>query len=477
MRLNNFINIKFLLLIIGFTTQVAKGQKSNSKILDFETFALWVLEHHPLSFGANLQMGLGDAEVQSARGNFDPNIYSTIYDKYFDNRTYFQQRSSGLKIPTWYGIEAQVNYQQNSGLNLNPEEITPNSGLIMAGISIPLGKNLFLDKRRAELQKAKLFKESTIAERKNMLNNLLLSAGQSYWDWFSSYHALAIHSEAWEAAKIRKAAVLQSVNFGDRPAIDTVEASIQVQNRSIRYLNAQLEYKNNSQLLSIYLWKDGATPMKLTDSIKPIDLNTIDTFNQNYIFQKNVDSLLKNHPILTQSRLNIKQNLVNQRLAAEQLKPDLRLKYNALIQPLGGNTLNSFNNQNYIWGLDFGLPIFLRKERGKLTQSKIEVKQAQYDLLKKEAMINYKISASLNEWKNSQDLLGIYSKTVNDYSTLLKGERKRFDGGESSLFMVNSRELGYINSQIQYTKMVAKTHQFKLRTIHALGILYKMDNP
>ena len=458
-------------------TQSLRGQKGHPEILDFETFAQWVTQHHPLSYGADLQLGLGDSEVQSARGNFDPNIYSSIYDKYFDSRTYYKQRSAGLKIPTWFGIEAQINFDQNSGLNLNPEVRTPNSGLIRAGISIPLGKNLFIDKRRAQLQKAKLYKESTIAVRKNMLNDLLLNAGQAYWDWFSSYHALNIHSEAWEAAKARRAAVVQTVSFGDRPAIDTVEASIQVQNRSIGYLNAQLAYKNNSQLLSIYLWKDGITPMKLADSIKPIALKTIDTFNQKYIFQKNVDSILKNHPTLIQSRLRVEQNQVLQRLAAEQLKPNLQLNYNALLEPLGSNTLSSYSNQNYIWGLDFRIPIFLRKERGKLNQSKIDVKQAQYDLLKKEAMINYKINASLNEWKNSQDLLGIYSKTVNNYSILLNGERKRFSGGESSLFMVNSRELGYINSQIKFTQMVAKTHQFKLKTIHALGILYEMDKP
>ena len=473
----NFINSKQLLLILSFMTQTLSGQINYSKILDFETFAQWVTQHHPLSYGANLQIKLGDAEVQTARGNFDPNIYTTIYDKYFDSRTYYKQRSAGLKVPTWFGIEAQVNYEQNNGLNLNPEERTPNSGLLSAGVSIPLGKNLLIDKRRAQLQKAKLYRESSIAERKNMLNDLLLNAGQAYWNWFSSYHSLNIHSEAWEAAKARRAAVIQTVSFGDRPAIDTVEAGIQVQNRSIGYLNAQLAFKNNSQLLSIYLWKDGKTPMKLGDSIKPIALNTIDTFNQNYIFQNNVDSLLKSHPVLIQSRLRIEQNQVVQRLAAEQLKPDLRLNYNALLEPLGGNTLNSYNNQNYIWGLDFGIPIFLRKERGKLNQSKINVKQAQYDLLKKEAMINYKINASLNEWKNSQDLLSIYSKTVNDYSILLNGERKRFKGGESSLFMVNSRELGYINSQLKFTQMVARTHQFKLKTIHALGILYEMDKP
>ena len=76
-------------------TQSLRGQKGHPEILDFETFAQWVTQHHPLSYGADLQLGLGDSEVQSARGNFDPNIYSSIYDKYFDSRTYYKQRSAG----------------------------------------------------------------------------------------------------------------------------------------------------------------------------------------------------------------------------------------------------------------------------------------------------------------------------------------------------------------------------------------------
>ena len=64
---------------------------------------------------------------------------------------------------------------------------------------------------------------------------------------------------------------------------------------------------------------------------------------------------------------------------------------------------------------------------------------------------------------------------MKDYSKLLEGEKKRFFGGESSLFMVNARELGYLNSQIKLTELIAKTHQYKLKTIHAIGSLYASD--
>ena len=203
--------IKYIIAFLGFSSHALQAQLDSLDILDFETFAQWVVQHHPLSYGANLQLDLGNAELQAARGNFDPRLASTIYDKYFDNKTYYKQRSAGLNIPTWYGIEAKLNYEQNEGINLNPEAFTPNAGLISAGISVPLGKDLFIDKRRAALKKAKLYRESSIAERKNMLNDLLLNAGQAYWNWFSSYYVVGIYTEAWEAAKETHAKQLAAI--------------------------------------------------------------------------------------------------------------------------------------------------------------------------------------------------------------------------------------------------------------------------
>ncbi len=82
-----------------------------------------------------------------------------------------------------------------------------------------------------------------------------------------------------------------------------------------------------------------------------------------------------------------------------------------------------------------------------------------------------KAKTELNDLNTTFDQANLYVQTVDNYSKLLTGERKKFDAGESSLFMVNSREVGYINSQIKYNELVTKNKKAKLLTDYTLMIL------
>jgi hypothetical protein len=87
---------------------------------------------------AQLQLEKGEANVLKARGGFDPRINSDLDQKYYKGSQYYSLFNSGLKIPTWYGIEFGAGFEQNQGSNLNPENILPQSGLAYAGMSVVL---------------------------------------------------------------------------------------------------------------------------------------------------------------------------------------------------------------------------------------------------------------------------------------------------------------------------------------------------
>ena len=77
----------------------------------------------------------------------------------------------------------------------------------------------------------------------------------------------------------------------------------------------------------------------------------------------------------------------------------------------------------------------------------------------------------MNELGTSFNQANLYAKTVKDYLQLLNGEKQKFEAGESSLFKVNARELGYINTQLKYIELIAKNQKARLTTDFALGIL------
>ena len=86
-------------------------------------------------------------------------------------------------------------------------------------------------------------------------------------------------------------------------------------------------------------------------------------------------------------------------------------------------------------------------------------------------MLEFKAKAALNEFETTINQIDLYTRTTQDYRSLLDGERSLFNNGESSLFLVNSRELGFINAQIKLIQLFAKNQKSILKLNYALGSL------
>lgn len=443
-----------------------------SQVLSFEDFNAIVTQHHPMAVQAELVKKVGDATVQQARGGFDPKIGTDIGQKYFKGDQYYSLVDAGLKVPTWFGIEVQAGYEQNGGVYLNPENSTSGGGLAYAGISLPVGRGLFIDERRAELRKAQIFQKSTRVEQRLMMNDLLYEAGKAYWNWFEAYQILQVYQEAIQLAEFRFNAVKQQAESGDKPSIDTLEAGIQLQNRQLALQQAQLDYQNATAMLAVFLWQNGQIPLELEPSTVPVNKELVLLRTTENLMLDRMDSLVAYHPYLQQYRYKIDALKIDRRMKIENLKPKLDLKYNALNQVVGNNPFADLSINNYNWGLNFSMPIPLRKERGALRLAKYKIQDAELGIVDKQAQLGYKITASINEWNTTREQTQLYQRTVNDYRGLLEGERNKFDAGESSLFMVNSREVGYINAQIKYLELLTKNRKAVLGAEYSLGVLY-----
>lgn len=461
-----------IVFVLLFSFAGAFAQESNS-ILTYEEFNEIVRQHHPMAVQADLIKQKGDATVQMARGGFDPKIGTDVSQKQFNGDQYYSLIDAGLKVPTWFGIEAYAGYEQNGGVYLNPENYTSGGGLVYAGLSLPVGRGLFIDERRAALRSAQIYQKGTKVEQRLMMNELLYEAGKAYWKWFEKYQAFQVYQEALELAQFRFNAVKQEAEAGDKPAIDTLEAGIQVQNRQLALQQSELDFKNASAMLGIFLWQNGQIPLELEETTIPVDKNTVQLQTTEGLLLDRMDSLIAYHPYLQQYRFKIDQLKIDRRMKIENLKPQLDLKYNALSQVVGASPFSDLSINNYQWGLQFSMPIPLRKERGALKLAKLKIRNAELDVVDTQAQIGFKINAALNEWNTTREQTSLYRRTVEDYLGLLQGERDKFGAGESSLFMVNSRELGYINAQIKYLELLTKNRQAQLGTEYALGVLYE----
>ncbi len=459
----------WIYIIFLFSHSVLFAQKPIT--LSYEDFIDRVKKNHPIAKQAELKLLYGDAYLQKSRGMFDPKAYSEVSQKYFNEKQYYNVTNSGLKIPTWYGLEFGGGYEQNQGIYLDPQNNTPNAGLWYAGASLNLGQGLFIDERRAELRKAQIYVESTQAERQAVYNELIYEAGKFYWDWFISYNVLKVYEDALTLANQRYEAVKQGVLLGDKPSIDTVEAGIQVQNRLLNLQQAQLNFKNNTAQLSVYLWDEGIIPLEITEETIPYKSEEIksQTITSNLILQ--LDSIEYTHPELVQYQFKMEQLGIEKKLKQEMIKPKLNLKYNAITEPVGNDVFSEYNINNYKWGMEFSMPLFVRKERGDLKIAKLKINETELLFDTKKATLIFNAKSSINELETSFNQVNLYANTVKDYAKLLDGEKQKFDAGESSLFMVNSRELGYINTKLKLIELLAKNQKAVIAAQYSLGIL------
>lgn len=452
------------LALLSLKTQ---AQEENKQVLSFSKYMEIVMANHPLAIQADLEAESGKALLQRARGNFDPTIGGNFNEKNFKGDEYYRLMDAGMKVPTWFGLDIVGGYEQNQGVYLNAENNTPVNGLVYAGLSMPLGQGLLIDFRRAELRKAQLFQEVTELERLKLLNDLYFEAGQVYWDWFYTYHTLRVFEEGLELAQIRYEGVKKEAQEGFLPMIDTLEAGIQVQDRTLNLQQAKLDFTNSTLLASVYLWSEGIVPLELDENMIPNSFDNIENLNLDDAFAQ-WETMLGNHPLLRQLQLELEMNKIDQRWKKEQLKPIVNLKYNALAESFNNDLFAAYSNNNFTYGISVQMPLFLRKERAELKLTRLNIRSVEASFAQQGVNLNFQAQAALNEVNTIGDQVSLYRRTVQDYLSLLEGERQKFAIGESSLFLVNAREVGYINSQIKLMDLVRKQQKSSLKVNYVL---------
>jgi len=159
------------------------------------------------------------------------------------------------------------------------------------------------------------------------------------------------------------------------------------------------------------------------------------------------------------------------KLAVENIKPELNFKYNAINSAEFGNPGENYSINNYVWGAQFSMPIFLRKERNQLRLSKLKLEHQQLDLEFKSEQISYKIDAALREWQTSASQINLWSKTTQNYEQLLINETQLFNVGESSMFIVNTRQQAFIKAETTLIETIIRNQKASLKTEYILGIL------
>lgn len=457
MKKNNWL----LVFLFGLS-QALLAQDSLS-VLNSEQVLLLVKKYHPIARQAQIGVQQSNANITLARGAFNPIIGGYLAQKNFNQIEYYNFTNAQIIIPTWYGIELSGGIQDLTGQRLNQDET--NGKTSYAGISLPLAKNLIIDKRRAFLQQAKLYQTMAKAEQRALLNDILMGAMEHYWQWVNAYQSYVIMNNNLSINKTRLELIKKTFINGERPAIDTIEAITQLQSFEYRKNEYWLAFQNAGLALSAYLWKSNNEPYYLPENVIPQTgwENEMNLANFNLVLADLLNTA-ENNPTLVQYKSKIDVSVVDKRLKFQELLPKIDLSYNHLNKDYAWNNEGLLLNNNYQYGIKFEMPLFLSEGRGEYRMAKLKLESSKLDLNLKQQQVEIKVKQYFNEYVNLKKQIILQSAAYSNYTQLLKAEETRFFNGESSLFLINSRESKALEAQEKLIEL--KTKYYK--TIYGL---------
>lgn len=445
------MRILVILLLIFFKT---KGLTQEP--LSIDQFLNWVKKEHPTVKEANQRLLQAQNLLLMAKGNFDPKLNFAMERKKFEGKNYYTISENQLTIPSRWGLKFKAGYDFSTGNYLNPLDVKPLNGQAVLGFDLPLLQGLFFDEFRLILREAELNLNVQKLVLDQVKNDLLLDATKAYIEWFVAFQQKEVQNQALILAKNRLNDMVSSYLSGDKPLIDTIEVYVNVLTRASSLFDASLDYKLTTQEMGIYLWRNNQPenpenyfPLATKDMEPEVTQNA-----ENW-----VQNTLIGNPDLLILRLSGNQYQLERKWALEQFKPNLNLQFNALAngrrfnQEFDIRSDNFLLENNYKFGLRAQIPVLYRKERGKLQLIDNKMKEWEYKTLDKTQYWTTKAKQYYSAFEILTKQVENLQEQSFQLNTLFEAEKIKFAAGESSVFLLNSREQKNLEIDIKLIKI------------------------
>lgn len=455
--------MRLLLILLSVLATPLSHSQDSVFVLTMKDYLQQIKENNPLAMVYANGVEMADYFVRESKGSFDPVFFGGIDQKYFNGTTYYSTLSTGIKIPTRLGVSFKAMGDWNEGTYLNPQNRTPDAGLSYLGVEANIGRGMFTDAQRTQLRQAQVALNQSKVEQQLLLNNLIYEAGQAYISWQEQEFQYQLALEGFNLAQLRYKQLVETALIGDRAIVDTVEASAQLFLRQMEVQQRELNRKNARLQVEFFMWEKGKIPLTLAETTSP----------ENLVLNKPVSVSLEipdSHPQLQSYSNKLATLALDKRLKQEYLKPQLTVNYN-ILTPTNQVFSTNYSWSNYKWGGTLYMPILLRKERNAYKAVGLKIENTTLESTLKKRELELKQQQIRNEWNTLVNQAQTAENIASRYRELATAERTLFQLGESSLFLINAREMSYLSSQSKYLEVLAKSNKLQLSERYVLGVL------
>jgi len=452
-------------IIIIIVATLISFSSWSQEVITYQEFLAIILQEHPLAQQADLQFELAEIETLKARGVLDPKFATEFNQKQFDDKNYFDLIKSEIKIPTILGLSVKGNFETNDGEFLNPQNFTTNQGLWSAGVEMDVLRNWVYNDRRAAFDSAEIYQNQTTNKRLLLLNKLVKDATTAYINWFIADRNVEIIQNNIELAQAYVDNTTISVEFGDKPAIDTIEAQTILFDQLIAYQELEIERVKAKFSVNSFLWDDQQILFlgRDTEPARPNFMIAQELLNFDFF---------ETHPEVIEQLLQANQFNIQGKLAKQNLLPELSLGYFPLISTNENSFLPADTQvSNYKIGARFSMPLFRRKERANLQVNRVYEQTEILEAKNITGALQIKWNQQFQQLQTLNEQISLLEKAERNYQQLVDAELIRYDYGESSVFLVNKRLEKLLETQLKLQTLRKKRFQTQVEQLYLLNDL------
>lgn len=429
------------------STASSDSPSTGTATLGLDRFLGMVLRSNPEVQSIRLEDNRAAAMLLDARGGFDPHLDSGYEYKTQDDKDKLNVLRSGLSLPFNLPLSPSLtlDYRRGLGSSIDPSVSTSEFGETRFGIEFSPLQGLTTDKRRAKLSKARLEPRRADAVQATRRNLLLLDATQAYLSWIQASQVLQVNRDLLDLASRRQAFVTRRARVGEEAAIDSVEAELAAVSRQGKVADATRKAEQAATKLAVFLWEPDGTPM--TFEFEAPDTEALPngpSSDDELRAPEAIATALDRRPELTEIDLKLRQTRIQQRLARAELRPDIKLEAQAV-----SYDDTPTNVSDVKLGLKLDQSLFFRGDRSAVETAEIETLQFDFKRDLTERKITADVEAALIGIRQARRRVDAAERRVQLARRLQQAEQRRFDLGESTLFLLNQREQALGEARIE----------------------------
>lgn len=411
-------------------------------LLALEEVLFSIEQNYPLLAAAFAERGIAAGELLAADGPFNTRFtsYGKSYPlggyRYTVADTYFEQ-------PTWWGGQSYAGYRIGVGPTFPiwyGELETNSGGEFRAGHVQSLLKGLAIDKRRAELFKARIARSAAEPEIQRQRIEFLQAGATAYWGWVAAGRRYAIAQQILSDALERDKILAERERLEDIAPIDRVDNQRIVLDRRSKLIFAGRKLQEAAIKLSLF-YRDGnaapilADPNRLPRAFPPV------VPPQPTQLTADVQLAWQQRPELRQLALKRQAVQVQLNLAQNQRLPQVDGLV-GVAQDLGqekpGFFKTPFQLETGVYG---SVPLQRSEARGLALAAQAELTQLAARTRWAQDKIRADVQDAMSALLASYQTVAPISESVQLTYQMELAERERYALGDSNLFTVNLREL------------------------------------